>query len=239
MSLRRAWEANAADWARWARAPGHDSYWRFHRRRFLELLPAPGGLTLDLGCGEGRVARDLRARGHRVIGVDGSPTLALAATHEQPQPVVVADAARLPLPDDTADLVVAFMSLHDVDHLDAAVLEVGRVLRPGGRLCAAIVHPVSSAGSFEGRDDDRDAPFVIRGSYVDEHHYSQVEERDGLRMTFHSAHRPLEAYSRGAGTGRPGGRGIREVPEDDQSDRWSRVPLFLHLRARAAGSSGP
>lgn len=60
MSLQDAWDAHADEWVRWARAPGHDSYWRFHRQRFLALLPPPGRLTLDLGAGEGRLARDLQ-----------------------------------------------------------------------------------------------------------------------------------------------------------------------------------
>jgi hypothetical protein len=51
MSLRHEWERVAGDWVRWARAPGHDTYWRFHRDQFLELLPPAGRRTLDLGCG--------------------------------------------------------------------------------------------------------------------------------------------------------------------------------------------
>jgi hypothetical protein len=63
--LRDAWDVHAQDWFSWAREPGHDSYWRFHRDAFLPLIPAPGRLTLDIGCGEGRVGRDLEQRGHR------------------------------------------------------------------------------------------------------------------------------------------------------------------------------
>src|SRR5262245_13024757 len=70
--LRDTWEHNAEAWIRWAREPGHDSYWRFHRDRFLELVPAPGRLTLDIGCGEGRLSRDLAALGHEVVGIDSS-----------------------------------------------------------------------------------------------------------------------------------------------------------------------
>jgi hypothetical protein len=44
MTLRDDWEAHAGQWIRWARAPGHDSYWRFHRDQFLRLLPPPGRL---------------------------------------------------------------------------------------------------------------------------------------------------------------------------------------------------
>ena len=82
----------------------------------------------------------LAARGHRVLGIDASPTLARAVrTHPQPQPVVIADAIRLPLADGAADLAVAHMSLQDVDDLEGAVAEIARVLRPRGRLCAAVV----------------------------------------------------------------------------------------------------
>jgi 2-polyprenyl-3-methyl-5-hydroxy-6-metoxy-1,4-benzoquinol methylase len=87
--LREAWDANARAWIAWARFPGHDSYWRFHRDAFVPLVPAPGRLTLDIGCGEGRVGRDLGRLGHRVLGLDGSAAMAeAAATHpEAPGPV--------------------------------------------------------------------------------------------------------------------------------------------------------
>ena len=40
------WTAVAPEWITWARVPGHDSYWRFHRDRFLDLLPpAYGAIT--------------------------------------------------------------------------------------------------------------------------------------------------------------------------------------------------
>jgi SAM-dependent methyltransferase len=63
MELGDFWERQAEDWVRWAREPGHDSYWHFHRDRFLELLPAPGRLTVDVGCGEGRLSRHLKEFG--------------------------------------------------------------------------------------------------------------------------------------------------------------------------------
>ena len=53
-SLGDSWDREAENWVRWARKPGHDSYWRFHRDAFFRLVPPPGRLTLDIGCGEGR-----------------------------------------------------------------------------------------------------------------------------------------------------------------------------------------
>jgi SAM-dependent methyltransferase len=235
VNLRDAWEAQARNWEVWTRTPDHDSFWRGHADAFLDLVPAPCRLTLDLGCGEGRLARLLRERGHRVVGVDGAPTLArLAVGHEQPQPVAIADVAALPLRDRCADLAVAFMSLQDVDDMPAAVHEAARVLRPGAGLCLAIVHPVNSAGSFTG--DDEDGPFVIERSYLDTFRYAEEVERDGLDMTFHSEHRPLEAYSRALEEAGFLVEAIREPPHPEDSRwrveaRWHRVPLFLHLRA--------
>ena len=77
--LRAAWEEGASAFVAWARKPGHDSYWLFHRDLFRELLPPPGQRTLDLGCGEGRLSRELKALGHDVAGVDASPTMLAAA----------------------------------------------------------------------------------------------------------------------------------------------------------------
>jgi SAM-dependent methyltransferase len=232
MSLRRAWGDNAEAWIRWARAPGHDSYWQFHGRRFLELVPPPGDLTIDVGAGEGRLGRDLMARGHRVVAIDGSFAMARAcAAHEVRQPTAVGDAAGLPLRSACGDLVVAFMSLQDVDDLEAALAEAARVLAPRGRLCLAIVHPINSAGQFEGDRHQADAPFVIGGSYLARFRYVDDIERDGLPMTFHSEHRPLDAYSRALEASGFAMEAIREVTVDDPTDRWHRIPLFLHIKA--------
>jgi len=237
--LRAAWERNAQAWLSWARTPGHDSYWQFHRDQFLELLPPPGRRTLDLGCGEGRLARDLKALGHDVVAVDASSTLAAAARDADPElDVRVADAAALPFAPGELDLVVAFMSLQDVNDVEGAIREAARVLRPGGRLCLAIVHPLNSAGRFDG--EDADSPFVVDGSYLHPSYYADNVVRDGLEITFVSAHRPLQAYTEAiAGAGLVIER-LREpaVPEHaiarPRARRWQRLPLFLHLRALKA-----
>jgi SAM-dependent methyltransferase len=99
--LRAAWEQSASDFIAWARKPGHDSYWNFHRDLFLELVSAPGKRTLDLGCGEGRLSRDLKALGHDVVGVDASPTMLAAAREADPElKTHLADVAALPFADD-------------------------------------------------------------------------------------------------------------------------------------------
>ncbi len=82
LPLGEAWDLHAREWIAWSRTPGLDSYERFHRDAFLPLVPRPGRLTVDVGCGEGRVSRDLRALGHHVLAVDLSlATTRAAATH--------------------------------------------------------------------------------------------------------------------------------------------------------------
>jgi SAM-dependent methyltransferase len=229
--LSDAWEEQAERWTRWAREPGHDSYWLFHRDAFHQLLPPPPAAVLDVGCGEGRLPRDMKAWGYRVVGIDGSETLIRNAQAADPAgDYRVADAAALPFDDDSFDLVTAFMTLHDIEDAPRAVAEAARVLRAGGRLCVAVVHPLASAGQFESRAPD--ARYVVEGSYLEERRYADTVERGGLAMTFHSRHRPLGAYVEMLSAAGLIDR-LVEVPDlsDPPGSRWRRVPIFLHVRA--------
>ena len=237
MNLAESWEAYSGQWIQWARQPGHDSYWRYHRDQFVRLLPPPGRRTVDIGCGEGRLTRYLKELGHQIVGIDASPSMVEAARTLGPSmDIRIADATALPLEDAAADLAVAFMSLHDIDAMPQAVGEIARVLEPGGRLCFAIVHPINSAGKFE--RPAADAPFVIAGDYLRPFPYADTVERDGLTMTFHSRHRPLQDYFSALEETGFLVEALREtgIPEHaieaDRSRRWQRVPLFLHVRAR-------
>jgi SAM-dependent methyltransferase len=240
--LAAAWREHAGEFIAWARTPEHDSYFHFHRDLFFELVPPPGRRTLDLGCGEGRVARDLIAAGHAVAGVDAAPAMVEAAREADPEfEVHLGDAAELPFPDGAFDLVVAFMSLQDVDDYERAIRESARVLEPGGRLCLAIVHPLNSAGAFDG--PDAESPFVIDGSYLDRSHYADEIRRNGLEITFVSEHRPLQAYTEALTDAGFLIERLREPPVPEaavttpRNRRWQRLPLFLHMRAVKAGIS--
>lgn len=148
----------------------------------------------------------------------------------------LADAASIPMDDGCADLVVAFMSLHDIDAMPAAIKEVARILVSGGRFCLAIVHPINSCGRFGASAPD--ARFVIAGDYLHPFRYADTVERDGLSMTFHSQHWPIEAYFVALEAAGLLVETLREPAVPDQSivapegRRWQRLPLFLHLRAR-------
>lgn len=124
------WEKNAANWAAWARKPDFDSYWKY-AQTFFELVPPPGRRTLEVGCGEGRVSRDLAARGHHVFAVDTSPTL-IRLAHDADASVayVRCDAAALPFQDESFDLAVFYNSLMDFDDMDTSVARQGESCGP-------------------------------------------------------------------------------------------------------------
>jgi SAM-dependent methyltransferase len=237
---REHWEREASNWAAWARRPGFDAYWTYSPA-FFELVPPAGTRTLEVGCGEGRVSRDLAARGHHVTSVDGSPTLIRLARDADSRCVyLVSDAAALPFLAESFDLVVFYNSLMDVDDMEGSVREAARVLSANGNLCACVTHPVADAGRFESNEPD--ARFVIEGSYLGERRWTDVvEEQDGLRMNFKGWAYSLEDYF---GTLEKAGLTIQAVREPSMDEaavkqrpsrqRWRRIPNFLMWRALKA-----
>jgi hypothetical protein len=117
------------------------------------------------------------------------------------------------------------MTLQSVDDLAGTMREAARVLVRGGRLAFAVVHPMNSA---------EEAP-----DYFTEHAYAYEHERQGIRFTFHDAHRPLSAYFEAMSDA---GLHTEELHEpvpglelldvQPQAERWTRTPCFLHVLAR-------
>ena len=234
VGMREAWGKEADNWVRLVRA-GLDAGWDFTHPPFMQLLPPPGRLTLDVGCGEGRLGRVLQETGYTVIGVDVTVALArAAASHSQRLSVLIADAAHLAVRDQAADLVVAFMSLQDIDDFTGAVHEAARVLERGGHFCFAIVHPLAEAGRFQ-----EDGTFLVDRSYLSVWRYADHLQRKGIEMTFHSEHRPIEAYGRALEEAGFLIEAFREPMPDEatviataREERWRRIPNFLMVRAR-------
>lgn len=114
----------------------------------FQLLGAVDGQrVLDLGCGNGYIARRLAWHGARVTGVDASaPIIERARARENRDSLGViyhvGDAAQLDmLADQSFDAVVSNMALMDIADAAGAIHEVGRVLRRPGRLVASLSHP--------------------------------------------------------------------------------------------------
>ena len=187
-----AWEQHADSWISWARTSPHDGFAAGTWPQLRALVPFPTGLAVEIGSGEGRVGRELLRLGPQVIGVERSATLVQAARQaEPPLNVVHADAAAVPIANGVASLVVACMSLQDIDDLASAVREAARILHIGGQFCVAIVHPFSSAEDRASWDSD---VAMFSEPYLEERRVEDHVERDGQSMTFVSQHRPLGMY---------------------------------------------
>jgi arsenite methyltransferase len=113
----------------------------------------PGGVALDVGCGPGNVTASLaRAAGPDglALGVDISEPMLTRAVRAEAGPQIGflrADAQRLPLRDETVDAVVSIAVLQLIPDPVAALAEMVRVLRPGGRL-AVMVPTAGRAARF-------------------------------------------------------------------------------------------
>jgi SAM-dependent methyltransferase len=114
-----------------------------------------GGDVLDVPCGFGRHAIPLAAAGYRVVGVDRSPPLLAEARRRADgarwPKLVEADYRKLPFGDGSFDAAVCLFSslgyLGD-DEDTRALAEIGRVLRPDGRLVIEMFHRDLLVASF-------------------------------------------------------------------------------------------
>jgi SAM-dependent methyltransferase len=111
-------------------------------RLVIDLAGLDGGeLVADVGCGNGAYLAELAGRGHAgpVLGLDLSPGMLRAAHDRAPGAgLAAADAAALPLPDGAADVALAMHMLYHVPEPAAAVRELRRVTRPGGRVLVVL-----------------------------------------------------------------------------------------------------
>jgi SAM-dependent methyltransferase len=125
---------------------GLEAVAEWKERSFAALAPRPGAVLLDVGCGTGEDVRTLARRvvpGGRAIGVDASEGMVAearrraAAEGAEGAEFVRADVRALPLGDGAADGSRAERVLQHLDDPAAAIAEMARIVRPGGRVVAA------------------------------------------------------------------------------------------------------
>jgi demethylmenaquinone methyltransferase/2-methoxy-6-polyprenyl-1,4-benzoquinol methylase len=109
---------------------GLDLRWRRRTIRLLGL--APGSRVGDLACGTGDLARLLGEQGYPVVGLDLSA--GMLAQARTTSPLVLADAAQMPLASGALDGVVSGFALRNFSDLDQVLRETARVVRPYGRV---------------------------------------------------------------------------------------------------------
>jgi demethylmenaquinone methyltransferase/2-methoxy-6-polyprenyl-1,4-benzoquinol methylase len=110
---------------------GRDRSWR--QETLLALDLKAGERCLDLGAGTGVSTVELSQSGAFVVGADISIGMLSAGRHRDVS-LLAGDALALPFADDTFDAVTISFALRNVHDPDAALREMARVTRPGGRL---------------------------------------------------------------------------------------------------------
>lgn len=140
---------------RWYFAPVHT--------RMLDLLvqegpEKPPRRIVDVGCGTGRLLRavSLRWPEAQLIGVDPAGQMVSQAERLCPKATFkVAPAESLPLPDESADIVLSSISFHHWADQEKGLQEIARVLHPEGLFCLAD-HTFRLAEIFGGKVRSRD-----------------------------------------------------------------------------------
>jgi SAM-dependent methyltransferase len=149
--------------------------------------------VLDIGCGEGQVARHIAQMGAAVLGVDPAPTQVREARRRAGAPrYAQARAEALPWRTGSVDAVVACLAFEHVEAIDLAMQEVARVLASDGRFVLLLGHPLLQAPHSGWVEDETTGEHYWRiGAYLGEH--AEVDEvAPGVRLRF--IHRPLSRY---------------------------------------------
>ena len=163
-ALRASWDRNAAAWSETVRAGGIPSRRAGTDAAIVEAVArVPGRRVLDVGCGEGWLARALAERGREVVGVDGSAELVRLAREAGGGAFFVlrydeieADADRLGGPFDAVVCNFALLG----DRAAPLLRALASVLAPDGRLLVQTVHPFTACGDAPYRDGWRTEDFA-------------------------------------------------------------------------------
>jgi SAM-dependent methyltransferase len=155
-------------------------------RALRALLGTGGGVCLDIGCGTGTHAEQVRELGWTPIGVDLSAGMLRHAAGRLP--IARSDAQRLPFGDGSVPAVIAVMVHTDMPEYPLVLREVARVLGTGGVFVHVGVHPCF-CGGFADRTD-RDA-ILIHPGYLDGSWTKHSWTDQGIRDKVGASHWPL------------------------------------------------
>lgn len=163
-------------------ARAHNALMQAEQRALLAALPdtLAGLAVFDAGCGTGRYMRIARERGaSMVVGVDLS--MGMLRANAEPG-CVQGSITRLPLPAGWADLVVCALALGHVDTLDAALVELARVLHAGGRILCTDIHPAGAARGWRRTFRCGEETIAVKHFYRDVADWRAAAAAAGLRL---------------------------------------------------------
>ena len=151
--------------------------------------------VLDLGCGDGQIARALAAQGSDVLGVDPTQLHIDIAIERGGGPrYLLGGATDIPADDNSFDAVVACLVFEHIDQMDEAMTEVARVLKPQGQFSFFLNHPLLQTPGSGWIDDhiiDPPEQYWRIGPYLVETESIEEVEKD---VYIRFIHRPLSRY---------------------------------------------
>lgn len=158
-----AWQANADAWERAVRDGRIESRKLVTDRAIVEaVLSHAPRRVIDVGCGEGWLARRLASEGIEVIGVDVVPALVEAARSQGGGSFQVMSYAEIAAGalGERADVVVCNFSLLGESSVDRLLGAMPGLLEPGGVLVIQTLHPLAAASTEAYRDGWREGSWV-------------------------------------------------------------------------------
>ena len=188
------WEQNAAWWQDGFTDGADPEYTEQIVPIAAELLRG-ARRVLDVGAGEGQLARVAAAQGSQVVATDITWEQIRVAAQRGGGPMVVRNgAAQLPFADASFDAVLACLVFEHISDVDSAIAEVASVLEPGGRFVFMLNRPLLQTPNSGWIDDQMIDPpeqYWRVGDYLIED--ETIEEvQQGVFIPF--IHRPLSRY---------------------------------------------
>ncbi|MBY0421923.1 MAG: class I SAM-dependent methyltransferase [Parvularculaceae bacterium] len=235
MSDPNGWETSAAAWIASLGEAGDFSRRYVLDRPVLERVRAARpSRALDVGCGEGRFCRMLKAEGVAAVGVDPSTALIAEARRRDPAgDYRIGFGEALDFEDGAFDLVVSYLSLLDIDDAETAIREMTRVAAPGGHVLIVNQTGFATAAVGGGWSTEADGR---RRFEIDDYLETRPLAQNWRGITVRNWHRPLEFYMRAF---LEAGLALAHFAEPapyggppDKADRYRRAPLFVVMEWR-------
>ncbi|MFX0039177.1 MAG: class I SAM-dependent methyltransferase [Promethearchaeota archaeon] len=167
------WDKNAENWVKLSRMGYDRCRDLINSPAFFKMLPDISNLYgLDIGCGEGYNTRIAAKKGAKMDAIDISKTFIKYAKESEIEESLgikyqIANATKLPYPDNTFDFAIATMSIMDISDNKKAITEAFRVLKSGGFFQFSISHPcfAISDTSWVKNEEGRRTGLIVRNYF--------------------------------------------------------------------------